>query len=253
MEKIKTSLSVLIIAKNAEKVIGNCLNSVAFADQIIVLDNNSTDKTVEIAQKYHVSIFRYKSEDFSQLRNEIFKHTVSEWIMYVDADEVIPDKLKTEILDKIHNRDNGFSAYFVKRKTYYFGNYEWPYMDLVQRIFRKSSFVEWVGALHESPKYRGQIMVLNNPLHHFTHQNIAQMVDKTNKWSDTEAKLRFDTHHPSVTWWRFFRVMLTGFFDTFITKKGYRAGNIGVIESLYQSFSIFITYAKLWEMQQKNK
>ncbi|MCX6791872.1 MAG: hypothetical protein NT149_02440, partial [Candidatus Gottesmanbacteria bacterium] len=72
-----------------------------------------------------------------------------------------------------------------------------------------------------------------------------------NEWSRLEANLRLDAHHPPVVWWRLLRVMTTGFSSSFFAQGGWRAGTMGWIESIYQGFSMFITYAKLWEVQQK--
>ena len=80
---------------------------------------------------------------------------------------------------------------------------------------------------------------------------LEEMLDKTNDWSDIEAQLRLDTHHPPVVWWRLLRVMFTGFTRSYIDQRGWRAGTVGWIESIYQAFSMFITYARLWEMQNK--
>jgi len=77
------------------------------------------------------------------------------------------------------------------------------------------------------------------------------MVAKTNEWSVVEARLRLDAHHPPVVWWRLVRVMITGFWESFVRNGGWRAGTVGFIESIYQGYSMFITYAKLWEMQVK--
>ncbi|OGG08273.1 hypothetical protein A2154_00830 [Candidatus Gottesmanbacteria bacterium RBG_16_43_7] len=85
---------------------------------------------------------------------------------------------------------------------------------------------------------------------HTTHDNLEEMVAKTNQWSETEARLRFENQHPPIVWWRFFRVMWTSFYKSYITERGYKAGTVGLIESIYQAYSMFITYAKLWEMQQ---
>jgi hypothetical protein len=79
------------------------------------------------------------------------------------------------------------------------------------------------------------------------------MVEKTNKWSVIEARLRFDAGHPPVVWWRFPRVMLQAFSNSYITQGGWKAGAVGLMESMFQAFSIFITYAKLWELQQDKK
>ena len=79
------------------------------------------------------------------------------------------------------------------------------------------------------------------------------MLNKTIEWSETEANLRFSNNHPKMSWWRFPRVMFSAFFNSYLKQGGYKAGTVGIIESIYQAFSIFITYAKLWEKQQKGK
>ena len=77
------------------------------------------------------------------------------------------------------------------------------------------------------------------------------MVAKTNLWSEIESALRLKNSHPPMTWWRFFRVMVSAFYDSYFRQAGYKLGTVGLIESIYQAFSIFITYAKLWEKQNK--
>ena len=77
------------------------------------------------------------------------------------------------------------------------------------------------------------------------------MVEKTNKWSESEAELRYKAGHPEMSWWRFLRVMFTAFTDSYFKEKGYKSGTAGLVEAVFQSFSMFITYAKLWEKQIK--
>ena len=105
--------------------------------------------------------------------------------------------------------------------------------------------------LHESAKIKGTVGRLSGELLHFTHRNLDSMLQKTIEWSEIEAQLRINAHHPTMTWWRFLRVMLTAFYDSYIRQKGWKVGVVGIIEAMYQSFSMFITYARLWEMQQK--
>ncbi len=118
---------------------------------------------------------------------------------------------------------------------------------------RKSALMEWYGALHETARMKGAIGRLDAPLVHRTHRTLEEMVAKTNTWSKTEARLRYDANHPPVVWWRLLRVMTTAFWDSFIWQGGWKAGTVGWIESIYQAFSMFITYAKLWEKQQSDK
>ena len=117
------------------------------------------------------------------------------------------------------------------------------------RLVRKDALVGWQGGLHETAQVRGKIGRLDGELMHDTHRDLTGMLEKTNIWSDFEAQLRYKNNHPPISWWRFFRVMISAFWKSYIREKGYLAGTVGLIESLYQSFSMFITYAKLWEKQ----
>ena len=246
-----SKISAIIIAKNEEKMIEECLESLSFCDEIVVIDNNSVDKTVEIAKKHKAEIYNTSSTDFSELRNLGLNKAKSEWVFYVDADERVGDDLKKEILDVIQS--NEFDSYFVKRKNYYLGKNEWPYIETILRLFRKDNISGWYGEIHESPKITGKTGILEGYLLHFTHRDLESMVLKTVIWSQTEAFLRLKANHPQITWWRIPRVMLTAFIKSYLLEGGYKAKTVGLIESVYQSFSIFITYAKLWEMQNKLK
>ena len=241
-------LSAIIIAKNEEERIVQCLESVAFADERIVVDNGSTDQTAELASQHGAKVLTAKEKDFSGLRELGLKEATGSWVLYVDADEEIGEKLQKEILRVIHT--DSTIGYFIKRDTYFLGHH-WPYRDKVERLFLRSALRGWQGTLHETPLYVGTIGTLTNPLVHRTHRTLEEMVAKTNEWSAIEAKLRLAAGHPPIVWWRLLRVMITGFNRSFFAQGGWRAGTVGWIESIYQGFSMFITYAKLWEMQQK--
>ena len=248
-------ISGVIITKNAEDLIADCLDSLSFCDEIIVIDNKSEDRTREIAQKMGAKVFEHESQDFSQARNFGLKKALGEWILYVDADERVSNELKEAIryLISSYGREGKLNSYFLKRKNFYFGNNEWPYIEKLERLFRKDKLKGWKGKLHESPMIQGDISDLNGYLLHYTHRDLTSMLEKTIEWSKIEAELRYKSGHPKMTWWRFPRVMLTAFFDYYIKQCGWKVGVVGLIESMYQSYSIFITYARLWEMQQKKK
>ncbi len=241
-------ITVIILARNEEARIGRCLESLVWAHERIVVDNGSTDETVKITKKHGVKVVDNDSSSFAELRNIGLKEAKYDWIFYVDADEIVTKELAQEI-KKINTH---VSAYFVRRKNYYLGS-EWPFQENILRLFRKSALKNWYGELHESPNIEGKTGQLKNPLLHYTHRTLEEMVAKTNEWSDVEARLRLDAHHPPIVRWRLLRVMATAFFDSFIKQGGWRAGTIGLIESIYQAFSMFITYAKLWELQNKKQ
>lgn len=244
-------LSAVIITKNEETNIKDCINSLGFADEIIVIDNYSTDHTADVAIKLKAKVFKIQGIDFSKLRNLGKVKAKGKWLFYLDSDERVSRGLSSEII-KLINQDGDTAAYEIPRHNYYFGE-KWPYVEKMIRLIRKNNLVGWHGRLHESPEISGQIGVLDAPIIHYTHNNLQSMVDKTNEWSETEAELRLLNNHPRIVWWRFFRVMITAFWQSFIIQGGWKVGNYGIVESIYQSFSIFITYAKLWERQNKSQ
>ena len=264
-------ISAIVIAKDEEVMIADCLDSLSFCDEIIVVNNLSNDHTVEIAQRMGAKVFDCDSDSFSTLRNFGLKKAGGEWALYVDADERVSAELVAAIKSQISRQRRGsqraanlppkarlakggksqLAAFKIMRKNFYLGNHEWPKIEKMERLFKKDKLKGWKGELHEGPIVEGQIGEIEGFLLHYTHRNLFEMLEKTIKWSKIEAKLRFDHGHPKMAWWRFPRVMISTFFDYYIRQEGYKVGTAGLIESMYQSFSIFVTYARLWELQNK--
>lgn len=248
-------ITAVIITANEEEVLEDCLKSLSgFADEIIVVDSESTDKTVSIAKKYNARIFSEKFKSFSHQRDLGLKHAKYDFIYYIDADERLTPEFKKEALSLVnaYNPLSNTAGYYVFRKTFYL-NKDWGLFDKVQRLFYREKLSGWHGVVHETPIVAGEFEVISSPILHFTHRNLEQMLEKTNKWSIYEAELRYTSQHPVITWWRFPRVMIPAFFKSYIGQKGYKNGTAGIIESIFQAFSIFVTYAKLWELQNKTK
>lgn len=243
-------LSVIILTKNAEAIIADCLDSVMFADEVIVIDDSSSDRTADLAKHLGAKVYEYHAESFAKRREFGLQKTKYKWVLYIDADERISKDLAEEIKDII-NKKPETAAYRLRRKNFYLGNHEWPKIEKLERLFFRDAIKGWRGEVHETAIVEGRIGELSGYLLHYTHQDLSSMVDKTISWSGIEASLRFEAHHPKMSTWRFARVMLTAFYESYIKQKGYKIGTAGLIESIYQAFSMFITYARLWEMQQK--
>jgi glycosyltransferase involved in cell wall biosynthesis len=246
-----TKLSAIILAKNAETMIADCLDSVSFCDEIIVIDDGSSDRTAEIAKRMDAKVFPLVERNFAERRNYGLRKAKGKWVLYIDTDERISPELRDEIQIAVSQDHSMFDAYRFPRKNFYLGNNEWPYIEKLERLFKRASLETWQGTLHETARVAGEIGDLDGYLLHYTHQDLTSMVAKTIQWSEMEAELRFNANHPKMTWWRFFRVMATGFYGSYVKQKGYKAGTAGLVESMYQSYSMFITYARLWEMQNK--
>lgn len=244
-------LSVVIITKDEEDRIKACLESVKWADEIIVVDSGSVDSTLEIAKNYTDKIFKVALQDFASLRNLAMEKTKGDWVFFIDADERITDSLKKEIEVIVNFSD--FSAYAISRRNIIFGTEAkyapfWP--DWVVRLLKRSDFETWVGKIHEYPKFKGNLGYSKNSLLHLTHRNIDQIILKSLEWSKIDAKLKLDSNHPRMSGWRFLRIFATEIFNQGILRKGFFNGTIGIMDSILQAFSTYMTYIRLWEMQQ---
>lgn len=261
-------ISVVIIAKDEEKKIGDCLKSVEWADEVIIIDDNSTDKTARIAKKEKVKVFIAPAgitSKYQKLRNFGLKKAKGNWILYVDADERVEANLREEII-RLVNKPIGqstFSCYAVPRKNIIFGK-ELKHggfggFDYVKRLFIKKRLKRWVGDLHEEPEFlhkgeitrgkEGEVGHLKGKFVHYKAQTLSEMVEKTNKWSQIEAGLMFQANHPQMNTLRFLSAMFREFWFRFVIKRAFMDGSVGIIHGLYQVYSRFISYAKLWEMQ----
>lgn len=244
-------LSVVVITKNEEKRIKTCLESVKWVDEIVVVDNGSSDSTQEIAKSYTDKIIQAKLMDFASLRNLGMKKTSGEWVLFVDADERVTESLRKEIEVMISFSD--FSAFAISRKNVIFGTEVkygpfWP--DWVIRLLKKSDYEEWIGKVHEYPKFKGKLGYSKNSLLHLTHRSLDTIVLKSLEWSKIDAELRLRANHPKMSGWRFLRIFTTEVFNQGIVRKGFFSGTVGIMDCLLQVFSTYMTYIRLWQMQQ---
>lgn len=245
------TLSVIILSKNVEAEIIPALKSAQFADEIIIVDTGSTDKTLEVSKPFVTKIVKTSStQNFARWRNEGASAATSEWLLYLDSDERIPKKLSQEILATIN--ESLHDAYTISRFEVFLGKHleHWP-DSRVLRLMKKTSLIRWVGKLHEQPKIKGTIGELKHQMVHLSHKNINEKVLNTLNWAKIEASLLLKANHPSVKGWRLFRIIFTEFFQRFFKQGLWKDGTEGAIESIYQSFSRFLTYVHLWQLQRK--
>lgn len=248
---MSNQLTIAILVKNSSKTLNDCLSSASFAQELLVLDDGSTDDSLDIAKKYGARIISKKTTSFAQKREILLKETKTSWLFYLDADESIGSELQAEILEIISQNpkdSDPISAYLIVRDNYFLGTQ--VYTDKVHRLFLTASLSGWTGDVHESPVYTGKTGTLSHLLKHVTHTDIFSMLEKTNAFSEAEAQLRLDAHHPPVFWWRLIRIALTFFASNYFGKSLYRYGRTGLFESYFQMIDKLVVYVKLWERQQ---
>lgn len=248
-------LSGVVITKNEEQMIGDCLLSLQFCDEIIVVDTGNTDQTNAIARKLGARIVRSTGGDYSRWRNVGLKVARSDWVLYVDADERVTPLLKKEI-EQVMSAKEAKSAYAIPRRNVFLGR-EMHYggwgNDYVPRLFQRKSLSKWQHPLHEEPVFAGEMGKLEQPLVHLSHRDLSSMLDKTLDFTGYEARLRLEAKHPPVVAWRIVRVMATEFWLRFGKLSAWRDGVEGIIDGVFQVFNAFVIYARLWEMQRERK
>lgn len=246
----KLNISALILAKNEEYLIEGCLRQLDFVSEIILLDQNSTDQTVKIAQKYTNKILTTSDTNFSTNRNALAKAAKEEWLLYLDPDERINDQNIAEIKNTLENEN--YDCVYFPRKNIVLGKWIrhggwWP--DYVPRLFKKENLIGWYGEVHESPKFRGSACQLEFPITHLTARSIEQMFEKTIKWANIEAGLFSAANYPKVNKYRIIKAMVKEFLSRYLYKKGILDGKVGLIEAVYQSLHQAIIFVYLWEIQ----
>ncbi len=235
-----------------EKLIEVCLQTVKFADEIIVIDNGATLKTLAVVKRYTTKIYKTNSRSFAERHNIGKEKASGDWVLFIDGDERVSKKLQGQIIKA--TQDTEHAAYELNRVNYFLGklvHYGDRYPDYITRLFKKDNLVGYFGEIHESSKVVGTIGKLDGPLYHFTHRDISSMLQKTLNFSENEANLRVAASHPPVVWWRFPRVILGEAWHRLVALQGWRQGTEGWIDGLFQALSLFVVYARLWEKQRR--
>ncbi len=247
-------LTVIIPTLNEEHNIKDVLESVAFADEIIVVDSYSTDKTIEKARLCTKYVFQHKFKDFSSQKNWALEQATNEWVLFVDADERISSALKSEIVATI-NLKTDYVAYSMHRNNYFLGKkvrFSGWQNDKVVRLIKKSKCRYNNKLVHESIDADGEIGLLHNPLLHYTYKNFDHYVNKLNHYSDLQSLESFQKNK-KVNFFHFLIKPLFRFIKHYFIKQGFRDGYVGFVIAYLQSYAVFSRYVKLWQLYRTNK
>ncbi len=249
----KTPLSVIVITKNEEENIRECLKSVfGWADEIIIVDDESSDRTVEIAKEYTDKIFSRRMENEGIHRNWSHTKAKNEWILSLDADESVTEELKQSIMQAIPNTEyDGFNIksrnylgdFWIQHGGWYFGKL---------KMFKKSLFSYEEVEVHPRIFFKGTAGHLEGDLVHRLAKNFEQFLGSLNrqttlearKWVMTDRKMSF-----GKALWR----AMDRFPRRFLRKKGRKDGFIGFMMAFFDSLYQIMSYAKYWEMKEADK
>ncbi|HEV2339397.1 MAG TPA: glycosyltransferase family 2 protein [Patescibacteria group bacterium] len=245
-------ISAVILTKNEEANIAACIDTVQWCNEIIVIDDNSTDKTVLLAKQKGAKVIPHTLEnDFANQRNFGIDEAKGDWVFFVDADEQVSKKLVREIQEKICGNDER-KAFLVKREDYVWNKKlvhgETGNMWLV-RLAQKGSG-KWKGNVHEVWEVNGETENLENPLLHFPHPDIKSFLEEINFYTTLRANELY-VRRKKIHLFSILSFPAGKFLVTYVLKRGYRDGTAGFLVAMMMSFHSFLVRAKLWQLWQK--
>jgi glycosyltransferase involved in cell wall biosynthesis len=217
-------------------------------DEIIVIDDQSTDKSVSLAEKAGAKVYKRKLDDFASQRNFALAKVKTEWVLLVDPDETVPQELQKEILRAIKLK--GFDGFYFPRKNMIFG--QWiqhaGWSPDYQLHFFRTKKGKYLGKVHERVEVKGKVGYLKTPLIHENYQSITQYLEKLTHYTQLEAERQLKAGY-QFSWSDLIQKPLDEFLRRYFAEKGYQDGVHGLALSLLQGFSELVVYLRIWEKE----
>jgi len=244
-------ISAVILTHNNESSIQKTLESVSWSDEIICIDDFSTDDTVQIAKKQKAHVFqRHLNDDFAGQRNFGMEKAHGDWIIFVDSDEIVSTALQKEIRETISRQGTdkkGSEGWYLKREDIFLGKKlkhgETACIKLLRLAKRNAG--KWIRPIHEYWDVKGKTETLKTPLVHNAHPNVAQFIDDINRYTTINAQYLHKNHERSDVF-SIIAYPKVKFFQNYIVRLGFLDGTAGFVMAVMMSFHSFLTRAKLY-------
>ncbi len=250
----KVPLSVAIITKDEAENMPACLESVRFADQIVVVDSGSTDDTGKIASNFGCDVFIEKWCGFGPQKQFAIDKCKHLWVLVLDADERIPSETALVIGDIVSRGADDVAGYSFPRNNWFQGRWIkhlWG-GDRIVRLFQKELGRMTPAAVHESVEVSGTVKALDVPIEHFTESDLSRVLIKIDHYSTLGAQEAFSEGRKATIWSASFRAALA-FLQSYVLKLGVLDGAQGFTLSITDSINKFFKYAKLSELHKRAK
>lgn len=252
----RQKISAFVICFNEEQKIRRCLESVRWCDEIIIVDSGSTDATLSICRDFTDKIFSRTWPGHVEQKRYALSLCTHEWILNIDADEVVDDQLREEIQQVLHaDSGNDINGYYVNRVVFYLDKW-WRkggwYPEYRLRVCRRSA-TSWGGENpHEKAIVSGKTGRLRGELQHYTYENVSSQIETINSFSSSAAlSLWKSGERHSLA--KIFLRPLARFLKFYIVRKGFREGFEGLIVAILEAYYVFLKYVKLWEIARSNR
>lgn len=245
----RLGFSVVILTRNEEVRIARCLDSVRWADEIVVVDGLSTDRTVEICRQFGARVISHEfGGSFAEERNLGMQHATGEWVLQIDADDVVTPAFRT-VVGALLQSGPRHTAYKFRRKSYLMGRFMryGGWYHYLPNLVRRDA-VRYVGDVHERPVITGAIGVLDAEIEHYPCDDLATFISRHNRYTSLQARelsrqplsrvalLQRLVHRPWKTFWK-----------CYVKKQGYREGAHGLLFAYVYAWFELLKWAKCWE------
>jgi len=249
-------ISATIIVRNEEANIAAVCETVSWADEIVIVDSDSTDRTVEIARCYTGQVFNRPFQGYKDKHEFADSQTTGDWIFWIDADERITPELQKSLDDlKRRNPANLPDGYQIARRTQYLGRWighsGW-YPDYQMRLYRKDARYWDAVAPHETARVRGRVETLPGEFLHYTKRNLSEHHRVLDEYTTLAAEYHFK-NKKRARGIDLFALPIASFIRTYLIKQGFRDGVPGLIIAMFTAYSVFLKYAKIWEHENNRK
>ena len=239
-------LAAVVLTRNEERHIGDCLDSLAWADRRVVFDSYSTDRTVDIAREKGAQVIQRKFDNFAAQRNAALDAVQAEWILFVDADERATPALAQEARQVVARGDR--VGWWIPRHNYIVGHRMrgggWSPDPQLRLLCRDKARYDLGRPVHEIVILDGQAGTLENRLIHYNYDTLSQFLRKQDRYMDYEARI-LDEQQVRVRPWTYATMPLREFWRRFVTLKGYRDGVYGLLLCGLMGYYTFVAYWRL--------
>jgi glycosyltransferase involved in cell wall biosynthesis len=243
-------ISASIIVRNEEANVAEVCQTVAWADEIVIVDSDSTDRTVEIARRYTDKVFNREFRGYKDKHEFADAQTTGDWVFWIDADERVTPELR-EAIEKLRQRDPATlpDGFRIARSTQYLGRWikhsGW-YPDYQMRLYRKSASY-WDGVSpHETARVNGRIETLAGEFLHYTKRNLSEHHRVLDEYTTLAAEFHARKNR-RVRAIDLFVLPVAAFIRTYVFKLGFLDGVPGLIIAMFTAYSVFLKFAKVWE------
>ena len=242
-------VSVVVITHNEEENLHRCLKSLDWADEIILVDAESEDRTVQIAKEYTDKVYIHPWGGFVEQRNWALKQATHQWVLFLDADEVVSPQLRGELEALKDKGMRGYSGFEIPRRSFYLGDWVghcgW-YPNYQLRLFDRKRG-KWVGrVVHERVEVEGKVGRLKGEIFHYPYPNLSIHLQKINSYTSLKAEELYQ-RGKSFHLLDLFLRPLGKFIKMYFIRLGFLEGIRGFIISCFGAYYIFLGYAKLFE------